>query len=84
VSTSMLDGKVGRIYMPRQDFEGLALRKMKVRHRTFFIWHRPGLQSHVSGVRQSSALCPAFGEIAGACGVPSCQAAVALTIPPGR
>ena len=31
VSTSMLDGKVGRIYMPRQDFESLALRKMKVR-----------------------------------------------------
>ena len=31
MSTSMLDGKVGRIYMPRQDFESLALRKMKVR-----------------------------------------------------
>ncbi len=40
----MLDGKVGRIYMPRQDFESLALRKMKVRH-------RPGLQSHLSGMR---------------------------------
>ena len=33
MSMSMLDGKVGRIYMPRQDFESLALRKMKVRHR---------------------------------------------------
>ena len=31
MSTSMLDGKIGRIYMPRQDFESLALRKMKVR-----------------------------------------------------
>lgn len=31
VSGDMLDGKVGRIYMPKQDLEGLALRKMKVR-----------------------------------------------------
>ena len=31
MSTSMLDGKVGRIYMPRQEFDGLALRKMKAR-----------------------------------------------------
>lgn len=30
----MLDGKVGRIYMPKQDLEGLALRKMKVRSRS--------------------------------------------------
>lgn len=31
VSADMLEGKVGRIYMPKQDVAGMALHKMKVR-----------------------------------------------------
>lgn len=31
VSTDMLEGKVGRMYMPTQDISSMALRKMKVR-----------------------------------------------------
>ena len=37
MSGDMLDGKVGRIYMPKQDLEGLALRKMKVRSATIHV-----------------------------------------------
>lgn len=31
VSADMLEGKVGRIYMPKQDVGGMALHKMKAR-----------------------------------------------------
>jgi hypothetical protein len=31
VGTDVLEGKVGRIYMPKQDVDNIALRKMKVR-----------------------------------------------------
>lgn len=34
VSSDLLDGKVGRIYMPRQDIDTIPLHKMKVRHRS--------------------------------------------------
>lgn len=29
-STNLLDGKVGRVYVPRQDMDAIALHKMKV------------------------------------------------------
>ena len=31
MSADMLEGKVGRIYMPKQDVAGMALHKMKAR-----------------------------------------------------
>ena len=31
MSADMLEGKVGRIYMPKQDVGGMALHKMKAR-----------------------------------------------------
>jgi hypothetical protein len=41
--TDMLDGRVGRIYMPKQDIGNIALHKMKVRPR--FVPHCNPLES---------------------------------------
>ena len=35
MSADMLEGKVGRIYMPKQDVAGMALHKMKARLLSF-------------------------------------------------
>ena len=40
VSADMLEGKVGRIYMPKQDVAGMALHKMKARLWTIFLYRR--------------------------------------------
>ncbi len=37
MSADVLEGKVGRMYMPKQDVASIALRKMKVRFRALAI-----------------------------------------------
>ncbi len=52
VSNEMLDGKVGRMYVPRQEIGSIATRKMKVNQllatpalsRRTDAWHRTGVQ----------------------------------------
>jgi ribosome production factor 2 len=47
VGGDMMDGKVGRIYMPKQDVESMALRKMKGKKRS----HRDGGKAEDEGKR---------------------------------
>jgi len=39
VSFDSLEGKVGRVYMPKQDLNSMALNKMKVSHH-WIVWHK--------------------------------------------
>ena len=54
VSADMLEGKVGRIYMPKQDVGGMALHKMKARTTLFFHVACPSVLS----TRQSAEGAP--------------------------
>ena len=58
VAQSMLEGKVGRIYMPRQELESVALRKMKVTRR--LIGDPPPCPPHLS---QQAFHLPAVGNL---------------------
>ena len=55
VAQSMLEGKVGRIYMPRQELESVALRKMKVTRR--LIGDPPPCPPHPSLAGIPSSCC---------------------------
>lgn len=42
MGTDALEGKVGRIYMPKQDVDNIALRKMKVSNLAAAVCHVSG------------------------------------------
>jgi hypothetical protein len=78
VSADLLDGKVGRIYMPKQDVGGMALHKMKARRPAPPAWLRHryecyhglcGVAQQCQGTAPARALQATAFQVAGVVGM---------------